>query len=178
MSAPGTNPHRLYPAFEGWRWGNDGATDEQGWDWYRADGEELRAAGGPHRGPRPGCLSCGQGVAPDADVHWMHPGEGDLYLHDRPECAVLQKDPLSVPSCYCGCHEDAPRSAETTDPDTQNPICWDCLTFAVDEDGETICCRQEEYEEGRPDWAYISHRPEPTLRLVRRERKRAEGGEP
>lgn len=89
--------------------------------------------------------------------------------------SAREKEPEAA--CYCGCHGDEPRAAETVDPDTWNPVCWECLTYAVNKDGETVCCRQEEYEEGRMDWAYVSHRPEPRLRIVSRRTKPAGGDE-
>ena len=57
--------------------------------------------------------------------------------------------------CNCGCHGDDPVPATTKDPATDNAICWDCLTFAVNEGGETICSRDPAYKVGVDGWEYV-----------------------
>jgi hypothetical protein len=73
---------------------------------------------------------------------------------------------MSPNHCYCGCHEGAPVKATTVDPDTANPVCLDCLIFAINEDGECVCSGQDDYSEGREGWSYHDARPA-RLEIVR-----------
>ena len=62
---------------------------------------------------------------------------------------------MSDRECYCGCQE-TPAAAKTIDPHTNNPIYWECLTYVVNEGGETICSRSPKYQTSRADRTYDS----------------------
>lgn len=65
-------------------------------------------------------------------------------------------------ACYCGCHNQAAVTGTHVDPDTLNPVCRGCLTFALDEDLEVVCSRSPMYEEGRAGWEYHDVSDAPT----------------
>lgn len=66
-------------------------------------------------------------------------------------------------TCYCGCHTGEPPRLGTHTCPAGGCICLECLTFAVNEGGETVCSRTPEYHEGRSGWEYFTPEDTPGL---------------